>query len=107
MTEGVAIEIAKVQMRELGIREAYTIRYRHLRIDPQTKRTIKGENHFFYLIDPAANVKIESKAGIYDMNDFAVNEQQHVHRGIIKLENTGEEISDVKFIQIIPHLTKK
>ncbi|MBL4862070.1 MAG: hypothetical protein JKY09_03515 [Crocinitomicaceae bacterium] len=103
MNEGTAIEIAKQKMRELGICENdYIFRYRHLRIDPLEKRILKGENNLFILISPSYYVKITSKAGEYNMLDTGINEMQHVHRGLITVENLSEKQLDVRFIQIIP-----
>ncbi|MBI3136048.1 MAG: hypothetical protein HYZ14_15330 [Bacteroidetes bacterium] len=109
MTEALAIEMAWSQMLELGVSDSYLLRYRHLRIGSQKKRTLRAENQFFYLLEMPLTVTIKSKAGIFNMKDSGVSEQQHVHRGIITLENTGEEISDVRFLQVIPSIinTKK
>ena len=103
MEEGTGIAIAKNKMKELGIAECdYILRYRHFRLDPNEKREIKGDNHYFILIYPYFNVKLESKMGIYDMEDDGVNELQHLHSGLIKIENQSRIRLDVKFIQVIP-----
>lgn len=103
MEEGTGIAIAKSKMKELGIAEEdYLIRYRHFRLDPSEKRHVAGDNHHYILIYPYYNVKVESKMGIYDMEDDGVNEMQHVHTGKILLENQSKNRMDVKFIQVIP-----
>lgn len=107
MTEGTAIEIARCKMHELGVGNNYIIRYRHLRLDPNEKRTLKAENHIYFLLHSPDFLKVESKAGIYNMLDVAVNEQQHVHTGIIKIENQSAVIEDAKFIQVIPIQIRK
>jgi len=106
MTEGAAIEIVKHTMCELGVGD-YIIRYRHLRLKENEKRIIKAENHSYIFIDPHTNLKIESKAGIYDMMDNKINELQHIHRGIITLQNQSAVLIDARFIQVIPKQNTK
>lgn len=106
MTEGVAIEILRYQMCELGV-DDYIIRYRHLRMKANETRIIKGENSLFVFIDPQANIKVESKAGIYDMREAFINEQQHLHRGIITVTNQSVVQNDARFIQAIPRQKRK
>ncbi len=101
MNEGTAIEIAKCKMKELSV-ENYILRYRHLRLDANEKREIKAENHIYILTYPFYNLRIKSKAGIYDLADDGLNELQHVHRGLLQLENQSNVRLDVKFIQAIP-----
>lgn len=102
MNEGTAITIAEHKMKELGVGENYILRYRHFRLDPNEVREIKGENHLYILTYPFYNIKVSSKAGVYDLEDDGINELQHVHRGIIKIENKSNVRLDVKFIQAIP-----
>ncbi|MBL4704293.1 MAG: hypothetical protein JKY54_07215 [Flavobacteriales bacterium] len=102
MNEGTAIEFARRKMYELGIGERYIIRYRHFRLDPSEQIEVKAENHLFVFIYPYQNIKVSSKAGIYDSNDLAINEMQHVHRGLIQIENQSKTRLGAKFIQVIP-----
>lgn len=102
MNEGTAIEIAKGKMKELGIGDDYIIRYRHLRLDPKEERIIKGGNELFIFIYPYYNITIESKLGIYDLEDEGLNELQHVHRGTVIITNKSNIRLDAKFIQVIP-----
>jgi len=106
VNEGTAIEFARCKMRELGVDDNYIIRYRHFRLDPNEILEIKGENHLYVFIRPLNNVKVKSKAGIYDMKDDGINELQHVHNGIITVENQTKDRQNCKFIQIIPLLDK-
>ena len=106
MNEGTAIEIAEQKMKELGIGKDYIIRYRHLMLDPQQKKEIKGENHLYILIQPNSGIMVASKAGIFNMGDTGINEQQYIHRGLILIESFLKSRIDVKFIQVIP-LQKK
>lgn len=101
MTEQMAIELAHSQMKELGI-ENYFFRFRHLHLAPNLKRTLRGENEFFYLISEINDVTIKSKAGVYNLSDTAASEMQHIHRGIISIENTGTSWAEVKLLQVIP-----
>lgn len=103
MNEGTAIELAKSKMKEIGIKACdYLLRYRHFRLDPLEQRKIKGDNHYYVFIYPYWNVRVKSKTGIYDMADDGVNELQHIHSGLIHLENQSKQRQDAKFIQVIP-----
>ncbi len=101
MNEGTAIDMAKEKMKELKV-EDYILRYRHLRLDAKEKREIKAENQIYVLTYPLYNLKLQSKLGIYDLADDGLNELQHVHTGVLKLENQSNIRLDVKFIQAIP-----
>lgn len=107
MTEGTAIEFAKLKMRELGVGDNYILRYRHIRLDPSEKIKVKGENHMYLLIDPEDLIKVSSKAGIYDVQDTAINELQHVHRGLIEVENLDLVRVSARFLQVIPLIKEK
>lgn len=103
MTEGTAYRIAVCMIHERGhCQEDYLIRYRHLMLDAKESRTLKGENNLFILIDGNYAVKVSSKAGVFNMRDAGINEQQHVHRGLVKLENVIGHRSDIRFLQFIP-----
>ena len=101
MNEGTAIEMAREKMKELRVKD-YILRYRHIRLDGKEKRVIKAENEIYVLTYPFYNLKLQSKAGIYDLADDGLNELQHVHRGILELENQSNVRLDVKFVQAIP-----
>ncbi|NOQ75641.1 MAG: hypothetical protein GQ574_26775 [Crocinitomix sp.] len=102
MNEGTAITIAEHKMKELGVGDNYILRYRHFRLDPNEVREIKGENHLYILTYPFNDIKISSKAGVYDLKDDGINELQYVHRGVIRIENKSGVRLDAKFIQAIP-----
>lgn len=102
MNEGTAIELARRKMKEMGVGKKYILRYRHFRLSPSEKITIRGENHLFILIDPPYRIKVKSKAGIYNMVDQGINELQHIHRGLIVVENPISRTLDTRFIQVIP-----
>ncbi|MBD3637201.1 MAG: hypothetical protein HUJ25_07620 [Crocinitomicaceae bacterium] len=104
MREGTAIEIAKFKMKELGVGKRYILRYRHFVLDSLEKKQIKAENNLYILIAENAEIKIESKTGVFDLKDEGINEQQHIHRGLINLENFDKQIQAIRFIQVIPIL---
>lgn len=101
MDEGTAIKFGEIKMREQAI-ENYLMVYRHLRVDRLETLEINAGNDIYILTYPYYNVRVESKAGIYDTKDEGLNEMQHIHRGIITIQNQSTIILDVKFIQIIP-----
>lgn len=102
MNEGTAIEIAEQKMKELGVGKEYIIRYRHLMLDAGEKKKIKGENHLYILVQPDLGIMVASKAGIYNMRDAGINEQQYIHRGQLLIESFLRSRIGVKFIQVIP-----
>ncbi len=107
MKEGTAIEIIERKMCEMG-QKNYLIRYRHFQVHPGETLIVQATNQFFALIAPSTPIKVESKAGIYDLEDAGINEMQYLHRGKITIENTSQkQIAHIKFIQAIPtHKTK-
>ncbi len=108
MTEGLAIEIAQEIMRDMGLkRKQYMLRYRHLRLQADEKRVLKGENHLFILIRGAYGVQLKSKAGVYEITDTEITEMQHVHRGLTWITSTLSRNSDVYLLQVIPKIKNK
>ncbi|MBL4862834.1 MAG: hypothetical protein JKY09_07455 [Crocinitomicaceae bacterium] len=107
MTEGLAIEIAKQKMMELGVGENYLIRFRHIQLAPLSKLELKGHNELLILIHPDPYLKVYSKAGIYNQKDDGINEMQYMHRGLTVIFNQGTEYYlQVKVLQVIPRLKK-
>ena len=101
MTEGTALDFAKSKMNELGV-EDYRLRYRHIIFKGREKKILKGENQLFIFIQSYGQVKITSKAGIYDRTDAAINEMQYIHTGLIEIENNSTRQTEVRMIQVIP-----
>jgi hypothetical protein len=102
MTEGVAIEMARSLMSEHGKCGAdYLIRYRHLRLKPAEIRVLKASNEYYIVATNETIISVRSKAGVFDLNNTEVNEQQHIHRGQITLHNATKSFNDITFIQII------
>jgi len=108
MTEGLAIELAKQKMLELGVGENYLIRFRHFQIAPLSQVKLKGFNELLILVRPDYNVKVYSKAGIYNEQDNGINEMQYVHRGVTVIFNQKKDAYlQVKVLQVIPKLKEK
>ena len=105
MTEGLAIEIAKQKMQQLGNGKEYLFHLRHLQISPLTQVKLKAQNELFILIKPPDDVKVYSKAGIYNMMDTDINEMQYVHRGLTTVFNQHKQDHlHVKFLQVTPKI---
>ena len=90
------------RMKELGYSRNYITRWRHLQIDAGTTLKIDAENEYYYLIEPSSTIKVESKFGLYNLNDTGINEMQYEHRGKIQIENLSKTPQFVLFIQVIP-----
>lgn len=107
MTEGTAIEFARIKMKELGVGLNYTLRYRELQISPFRKVELNASNELIILIKPNYYLKAFSKSGILNHRDHLINEQQYIHRGITVLINENEKNPiHVKLLQVIPLLTQ-
>lgn len=105
MTEGLAIEVAKQKMLELGAHENYLIRFRHFQLAPMSEIKLNGYNELLILIRPQSHVIVQSKAGIYNEQDTGINEMQYVHRGLVKISNQQKaDYLHVKVLQVIPKL---
>ncbi|MGV6861005.1 MAG: hypothetical protein ACWA41_04490 [Putridiphycobacter sp.] len=105
MTEGMALELAKQTMCELGVGENYLIRFRHFQIPPSSKIEVKAQNELLILIKPYRFLKVYSKAGIYNELDVRINEMQYIHRGITTIINQmNKGYLQVKLLQVIPKL---
>lgn len=103
MTEGLAIEIAKYKMMELGYGEDYTLRFRHLILKFNEAREMELSNDWMILISPLEQIKVQSKTGILNLTDNEINEQQYIHSGVIKLTNLNTKLpTGIKFLQVIP-----
>jgi len=108
MTEGLAIELAKQKMLELGVGENYLIRFRHFQVAPLSGIKLKGFNELLILVRPDADLKVYSKTGIYNEKDSRINEMQYVHRGVTVIFNQRKEgFLQVKLLQVIPMLKNR
>lgn len=104
MNEGTAIEIAKTTMAEKG-KTNYLIRYRHFQLQPKEELVIKAENMLIILIRPGSLLKVYSKAGMFNLQDSTLDQQQYVHRGLTKLINQdARSVQRLVFLQVIEPL---
>lgn len=94
-------------MCELGYGSHYTIRFRHLVMQPWEKREIAAQNQLVILIEPYCDIRIESDAGIFDLSEDLSNELQYEHSGQLKVINHSMFINHIRFIQVIPKNCKK
>jgi hypothetical protein len=102
MTVAFALDYIPRRMQELGFGNDYLVRWRHIQVDKLNTVIINSGNDLFLLIDPVSGMKVKSKAGIFDLDDFSVNEMQYEHRGKIGVVNTGLFPLMALFIQVIP-----
>lgn len=105
MTEGLAVEIARLKMRELAIGDNYLLRFRHFVLAPSAKQKVKGEGHLFLLLTPeSSDLKVTSKTGAYNLSG-TFTELQYVHSGTVELENGSvANAIHVKLLQVIPFI---
>jgi hypothetical protein len=79
-------------------------------LQPNEEQTIDAYNQFFYLVEEAESVKVESETGIFDLSESTTNEMQYEHQGKIHITNYLSSIKHLRFIQVIPKnktITKK
>ena len=105
MTEGVALELARAKMRELGIGKKYLLRYRHFQLQPSKKMVLIMGSDLLILLIPDVDTRIFSRNGIFDLKDLAVSEMQYLHSGDVNLENLNTKTAiQIKLLQVIPIL---
>ena len=107
MTVNLALEYIPRRMRELGYHRDYYIRFRHLVLQPGEEQTIDADNQFYYLIEEAENVRVESETGIFDLSESSTNEMQYEHQSKIQITNYLSGINHLRFIQVIPKNKRK
>ncbi len=107
MTINLALEYIPRRMQELGYKGNYYIRFRHLVLQANEEQTIDAFNQFYYLVEEAQNVRVESETGIFDLSESTTNEMQYEHQSKIQIKNYSSGINHLRFIQVIPkHKTK-
>ena len=102
MTINLALEYIPRRMQELGYHHDYFIRFRHLVLQPNEEQIIDAFNQFYYLIEEAENVRVESETGIFDLSEKNTNEMQYEHQSKIGIRNYLSSINHLRFIQVIP-----
>lgn len=105
MTEGMAIEIAKHQMRDTGVGCEYLLRFRHLILKPSETRVFDSRSELIILLSPVGNIRVLSNAGFYEITNTP-NEVQYVHSGKVQIINLEVKLfTHVKILQVIPRTT--
>ena len=102
MTINLALEYIPRRMQELGYKGNYYIRFRHLVLQANEEQTIDAFNQFYYLVEEAQNVRVESETGISDLSESTTNEMQYEHQSKIQIKNYSSGINHLLFIQVIP-----
>ncbi|MGC4036079.1 MAG: hypothetical protein QM764_08960 [Chitinophagaceae bacterium] len=92
------------RMSELGYSDNYSIRMRHLILQPGEKRKIDAESQLFILVEPPVCLKVESATGLFDLSEDQANELHYEHQGEIIITNYSMFSNHVRFIQVIPKL---
>ena len=102
MTINLALEYIPKRMEELGHGKNYTIRFRHLVMQGNETQFIDASNQFYYLVEEAEQVRVESETGVFDLSEKAVNEMQYEHQGKMQISNYLSGINHLRFIHVIP-----
>ena len=102
MTINLALEYIPRRMQELGYKADYFIRFRHLVLQPNEEQIIDAFNQFYYLVEEAENVRVESETGVFDLSESTANEMQYEHQSKIHITNYLSGINHLRFIQVIP-----
>lgn len=100
MITDAAIEFIRCRMKDMG-HNRYHIRLRHFVLQPAEVRKIETPSQFFFLAAPAAGVRIESTAGLFDMAETATNELQYEHQGAITMTNYSTTHKHVVMLQAV------
>ena len=101
MTIELALEYIPRRMEELGFGNRYTLRFRHLVLQPSDKLTIDAQSQFFILVDQISGISVESQTGLFDLSSSSANEMQYEHQGIINIRNMNGRTTHIRFIQVI------
>jgi hypothetical protein len=102
MTDELALEFAKRRMCEQGYGDNYTIRVRHLMLQPIEVRELKAHNQFFIVLEPYCNIRIESLTGVFDLSEDMTNELMYEHQGDIVITNQSIFLNNARLLQVIP-----
>ncbi len=103
MTVPFALEYIKSMM----CHAEYEINFRHLIMQPLEVRKIGASDHIYLLIEPPADLRVESDFGLFDYCETIVNELQYEHRGSITVTNHSLFVNHLKAIQVIPRTPVK
>ncbi len=106
MTTEFASDYIQRRMCELGYGSSYTLRFRHLVLQPGEKRNLSVQNQLFVLVGPLCDLRIESNTGVFDLSEDQANELQYEHSGDVYITNQSLFINHTRFIQVIPKFCK-
>lgn len=102
MNESLVYQLAVHKTKELKLK-CPVFRYRHLSIPIGATIEVNLNTDMMILIDPLINLKVSSKSGFYDLTDFAIFEQQHIHSGKVEIQNlSSKSVTQIYFLQLIP-----
>lgn len=102
MTPALAQEYVKRRMAELGYKTKYHMRLRHFILQVGETRIEKAYGSYYVLTEEPASISIKSQNGFFHLANTNANEMQYEHHGKITIQNTGDSVSRVRFIQVIP-----
>ena len=102
MTIDLALQYIPKRMQEMGFKNQYHLRLRHLVLQPQDERKLDAFNQLILLVDEVQEVRIESDTGIYDLTEENVNELTYEHQGEVVITNQSSFVNRIRFIQVIP-----
>lgn len=106
MTINLALEYIPKRMQELGYGKNYSIRFRHLVLKGHETQSLDAFNQFYYLVEEAEQVRVESETGVFDLSEVATNEMQYEHQSKIQITNYLSSVNHLRFIQVIPKNNK-
>jgi hypothetical protein len=100
MTEQFILGYVPQRIKELGYNK-YTLRYRDLVLDGNSKIDLSAYNELYFIIDQPLGVVVESDYGLFDSSDTMLEDNVHQHRGEILISNPGTVKRRIKLIQVI------
>lgn len=103
MNAVLAIEVARCKMREMGHGDNYTLRVRTLFMTAGENRVLSGGTDLFILIEPFQYMMVQSKHGVFNLQNPENPEVEYIHSGKITITNLFEGSNfAVMFLQVIP-----
>lgn len=100
MTEQFILGYVPQRVKELGYNK-YTLRYRDLVLEGNSKIDLMAYNELYFIIDQPLGVVVESDYGLFDSSDTMLEDNVHQHRGEILIGNPGTVKRRIKLIQVI------
>ncbi|MCU0430711.1 MAG: hypothetical protein MUF42_12170 [Cytophagaceae bacterium] len=100
MSEEFILSYLPRHIKRLGYKN-YHLQYKDLVLQGGETITIESYNELHYVVGDPMGVVMESDAGFYDSTGFNLCDNQHIHKGEIKISNPGTQQRRVKFVQAI------